>query len=538
MVLLRQISVERLGRGVQQIATETRDDAVRDNVLVHRVVGPARAPTIEQPDDPIRIAFAMPEPAAEKAVAARDRESSRGRGRRERRANRRFELGSDAFVGIEAKHPVVRGLRHRETLLRTETEPGLRDDPRAAAAGDFHGIIAAAGIDDDDFTGERCGRKAFRKLSGCIARDHTKTQGKLTGHARDDRGAVGAAQDDDARILRGFAGPLAGVRRVNAILVVRPSSLGDIVHALALVADVRAERPELAIDWVAEESFAPLVALDPGVRRVIPVGLRRWRGHLAAAATWREMAAFRRDLRRDRYAAVLDLQEQVKGAVIAGIARGPRHGPDRASIREPIATLAHDMHHAIDPDQHLIDRCRQLAAAALGYRADGPPRFGLIAPAPVAVGATPERPYLIFLHATSRADKLWPEANWRALIATFADAGFAVLLPWGSAEERARSERLATGEPAARVPPRLAFPDLAGLIDRAELVVGVDTGLVHLAAALGTPTVSLFVATDAKLAGVERTSASARDLGGVGRIPTPEAVVDAAGAVLRRAPRC
>jgi heptosyltransferase-1 len=113
-----------------------------------------------------------------------------------------------------------------------------------------------------------------------------------------------------------------------------------------------------------------------------------------------------------------------------------------------------------------------------------------------------------------------------------------MLLPWGSAEERARSERLAAGEPAARVPPRLALPDLAGLIGRAELVVGVDTGLVHLAAALGTPTVSLFVATDAKLAGVERASASARDLGGVGRIPTPEAVVDAAGAVLRRAPRC
>ena len=376
MVLFRQISVKRLGRDVQQIAAEARDGTVRDNVLVHRVLGPARAATVEQPDNPIRIAFAMPEPAAEKAVAARNCKRSRARRRSERRANCRFEFRSDAFVGIEAKYPVMRGLRHCETLLWTETKPRLRDDPRAAAAGDFHGIIAAAGIDDDDFTGERCRRKAFRKLSGCIARDHTKTQGKLPGHARDDRGAVGAAQDDEARILRGFAGPLAGDCRVNAILVVRPSSLGDIVHALALVADLRAQRPELAVDWVAEESLAPLVALDPGVRRVIPLGLRRWRRHLFAAATWREMAAFRRDIRRDQYAAVLDLQEQVKGAVVALIARGPRHGPDRESIRESIATLAHDMHHAIDPNQHLIDRCRQLAAAALGYRADGPPRFG------------------------------------------------------------------------------------------------------------------------------------------------------------------
>jgi len=325
---------------------------------------------------------------------------------------------------------------------------------------------------------------------------------------------------------------------VSAILVVRPSSLGDIVHALALVADIRTHRPALAVDWVAEEAFVPLVALHPGVRRVIPVALRRWRQHLFNARTWREIAAFRRDIRRDRYAAILDLQEQLKGAVVAGAARGPRHGPDRASIREPIATLLHDVHHAIDPDQHLIDRCRQLAASALGYRVDGPPRFGLVAPIPAAGVAMPDRPYLIFLHATSRADKLWPEANWRELIATFARAGFAILLPWGNSPERARSERLAAGEPAARVPPWQPLGELAGLIARAELVVGVDTGLVHLAAALGTPTVAIFVATDARLAGVERASPAARDLGGVGRVPTLDAVVDAARELMRVVPRC
>jgi heptosyltransferase-1 len=145
---------------------------------------------------------------------------------------------------------------------------------------------------------------------------------------------------------------------------------------------------------------------------------------------------------------------------------------------------------------------------------------------------------MIFLHATSRADKLWPEANWRALIGAFARAGFAILLPWGDAEERARSERLAEGEPAARVPLRQTLESLAALIARAELVVGVDTGLVHLAAALGTPTVSLFVATDARLAGVERASAFAHDLGGIGRTPSVDAVIDTAGALLRRVPSC
>jgi len=327
-------------------------------------------------------------------------------------------------------------------------------------------------------------------------------------------------------------------RGVTAILVVRPSSLGDIVHALALVADVREYRPGTAVDWVAEEGFAPLVALDPGIRRVVPFALRRWRNHPLSAAAWREMSTFRDDLRRDRYSAVLDVQEQLKGALIALLARGVRHGPDRASIREPIVTLAYDVHHAIDPNQHLIDRCRQLAAAALGYRAEGPPRFGLVAPLVAASGVMPDQPYMIFLHATSRADKLWPEANWRTLIGAFVRAGFAVLLPWGTPDEQTRSERLAAGETAARVPPRQPLGALAGLIARAELVVGVDTGLVHLAAALGTPTVSLFVATDARLAGVERASAAGRDLGGVGQVPSVDAVLDAAGALLRRVPSC
>jgi len=322
---------------------------------------------------------------------------------------------------------------------------------------------------------------------------------------------------------------------MSAVLVVRPSSLGDIVHALALVADVRRHRPDLAIDWVAEEPYVPLVALHPGVRRVIPIAFRRWRHRLLAAATWPEVAALRRDLHATRYAAILDLQEQVKGALIARIARGVRHGPDRASIREPVATLLHDVHHPIDPAQHLVDRCRQLAAAALGYAVDGPPRFGIVPP-PAPRDAVTDRPYVVFVHATSRADKQWPEADWRRLIATLGDAGYVVLLPWGSADERARSERLATGAPAALVPPHQSLPAMAGLLARAQLVVGVDTGLVHLAAALGTPTVALFTVTDPGLAGVERASANARDLGGAGRVPALADVRTAADALLHRSP--
>jgi len=325
----------------------------------------------------------------------------------------------------------------------------------------------------------------------------------------------------------------------NAILVVRPSSLGDIVHALTIVADVRAHRPELAIDWVAEAGFVPLLELHPGLRHVIPVALRRWWRRPFAASSWREFASFRHALRRENYAAVLDLQEQVKGALIARIARGVRHGPDRSSIREPIATLLHERHHAIDPTQHFIVRCRALAGAALGYRVEGPPRFGLVPPPP-PVGAIPDRPFVAFFHGTSRLEKLWPDAHWRRLIEMFAASGFSVILPWGSDAEHARSERLAAGVPDARVPPspRQSLPALAVLLARAELVIGVDTGLVHLAAALGTPTVSLFVATDPRSCGVGLAGPWARDLGGIGAPPTPEIVERTAAELMRRAPRC
>jgi heptosyltransferase-1 len=326
---------------------------------------------------------------------------------------------------------------------------------------------------------------------------------------------------------------------LSAILVVRPSSLGDIVHALTIVADVQAHRPLLAIDWVAETGFVPLVELHPGIRRIVPVALRRWRHRPLAPSTWREFASFRQVLRREEYSAVLDLQEQVKGALIARMARGVRHGPDRASIREPIAALAHDSHHAIDREQHFIARCRGLAAAALGYVVEGPPRFGLQAP-PAAGGMLPDRPFVAFFHGTSRADKLWPDAHWRRLVEEFAALGMAVILPWGSDAERARSERYAARIADARVPPppRQSLPSLAALVARAELVVGVDTGLVHLAAALGTPTVSLFVATDPLRCGVGAAGPWARDLGGIGTPPAPDAVLRAAAELMRNAPRC
>jgi heptosyltransferase-1 len=323
---------------------------------------------------------------------------------------------------------------------------------------------------------------------------------------------------------------------VSAILVVRPSSLGDVVHALSLVTDLVAARPGATIDWVAEEAFVELPALSPHVRRVIPLALRRWRRAPFAAATWAGVAAFRRDLAAERYDAILDLQEQVKGGVVSRMARGTRHGFDRGSIREPLAACFDDVHHRVPRAMHFAQRCRALAAAALGYPCQGTPRWTLRTAPPAY--AWPDRPVVVVLHATSREDKLWPEARWRTLIGGFADAGFATVLPWGSASERARSERLAAGIGHALVPPRQSVSALAALLARAALAVGVDTGLTHLAAALGTPTVAIFTATDPAGAGVAVAGAHARDLGGNGVVPSAADVQTAAGALLRAGPRC
>jgi heptosyltransferase I len=339
-------------------------------------------------------------------------------------------------------------------------------------------------------------------------------------------------------LRRTFDAPLrfSAAGTMSGVLVVRPSSLGDVVYALALVSDIAAHRPGVSVDWVAEDAFVDLVRLDPRIRRVVPLALRRWRHAPLARATWRDMATFRRALRQERYDAILNLQEQVKGAVVSWFAEGTRHGLDRANIREPIATLVDHVHHPVSKDLHIVDRCRGIAAAALGYAADGPPRWQFELP-PITP-AMPAGPYALAYHATSRTDKEWPEDRWRALVGHFARAGFVTLLPWFSASEQARSLRIADGSEGAVVPPRQTLPELATLARHAEIVVGVDTGLTHLAAALGTSTVAIFTSTDPHLAGVSRAGPHARDAGGNGLVPSLAEIVDVCGQLLRQAPRC
>jgi heptosyltransferase-1 len=253
------------------------------------------------------------------------------------------------------------------------------------------------------------------------------------------------------------------------------------------------------------------------------VAIRRWRGSLLAAATWSELGAFRAALRNERYDAVIDSQGLLKSALVAAQALGRTHGFDRASAREPFAARFYDVTHAVHGNLHAVDRNRQLAAAALGYRVDDPCDYGLRVTPAIASG-----PYALFFTMTSRDDKLWPEEHWRALGNALASRGLDCLLPWGTEEERRRCARIAAAIPGAVVPRRMALAEIARLVREARFVVGVDTGLAHLAAALAVPVVGLYCSSDPALTGLHG-GGRLWNLGKAGAPPTVQAVLEALG---------
>jgi heptosyltransferase-1 len=279
-------------------------------------------------------------------------------------------------------------------------------------------------------------------------------------------------------------------QRPRRILLVKMSSLGDVIHNLPVASDIRRNCPDATIDWVVEEQYTRLVAMHPAVDRVIPVALRRWRLSPLSAATWREFGAFRRALRNHEYDAIVETQGLLKSALVAKMARGPIHGFGRGTAREPLASRFYDTTLEFPPQAHKIFRYRSVAAQAIGYAVAPEIDYGIASSAPPSQIASGR--YCIAFHATARAAKLWPDANWTELVRRLEKAGYACILPWGSGEERARSERIAAANSAAIVPPRLALDDMSALIAGAEFVVGVDTGLMHLAAALSRPVVGIF----------------------------------------------
>jgi heptosyltransferase I len=277
------------------------------------------------------------------------------------------------------------------------------------------------------------------------------------------------------------------------VLIVKLSSLGDVVHAMPVVADISAAHPQATINWVVEPAFAPLVRRVEGVGHVIECALRRWRGLGLTPAVFQEGRAFFKQLRAQRYDAVIDLQGLTKSALMARLAHGPSHGlanqTEGSSFERPARWLVHHPIY-VAPHTHALDRSRQLAARALGYSVQGPPLFGLGGQVNTA-GTHP--PTLALVHGSSRADKLWPLPHWVTLGQRAVAEGWRIALPHAGAIELQRAQQLqqALGS-AAEVWPAMALDALARRLAATQGVVGVDSGVSHMAVALNLPHVQIY----------------------------------------------
>lgn len=284
------------------------------------------------------------------------------------------------------------------------------------------------------------------------------------------------------------------------ILLVKMSSMGDVIHTLAAVTDAKSILPDLEIHWVVEEGFQQIPTWHPGVKKVIPLGFRRLRKNplnLFFSNEWRD---FVKSIRAEKYDLVIDAQGLLKSVFVARKAKVPVAGLDEDSAREPFASRFYRYRYFVDTEQHAVERTRQLIAQALSYPLPGHSAdFGLEGDFPTAI-ELPKK-YLFFIHSTTWPEKHWPEQYWQSLAEKACQQGYSVCLPWSSEEERSRANRIASVDDKVIVLKKMSLHDVAAVIKRAECVVAVDTGLGHLTAALNKPAISLYGPTSPKKVG-------------------------------------
>ena len=286
------------------------------------------------------------------------------------------------------------------------------------------------------------------------------------------------------------------------VLIVKTSSMGDVLHTLPALTDAMHAIPGIRFDWVVEENFAQIPSWHPAVDKVLPVAIRRWRKHWFGSQQREERVLFKRELQSRQYDIVIDAQGLIKSAaLVTRLARGVKHGQDSRSAREPFVSWWYDKRHEISKKQHAVERTRELFAKSLGYEKPQTQGDYSIAAHFSALTTNETVPYLVFLHATTRDNKHWPEAHWRELIEQVQPFGLKVKLPWGAEHEHQRARRLAEGFNDVEVLPKLSLEAVAQQLAGARAVVSVDTGLSHLTAALDRPNVTLYGPTDPGLIG-------------------------------------
>lgn len=287
------------------------------------------------------------------------------------------------------------------------------------------------------------------------------------------------------------------------VLIVRLSSMGDVVQTLPALTEAAKHIPDIRFDWVLDESFAEIARWHPLVDNIIISNHRKWRRNFKNTLKNGEIIQFIKNLRAKKYDYVVDLQTGYKSAVVTRLAKGLRCGYTKEAVREKGAQWAYQKQFFVPKKMHTIHRMRSLLALALNYKIDilEAPDYGI----DVARLETPElelpKPYLVFVHFASWDSKNWPENYWKKLIETATQNGFFIVLPWGNETEKQRAFRLAEHKDNVLVLPSLTISQKANILAHAQAVVGCDTGLSHIAAALETPTITLHGPTDPELGG-------------------------------------
>ncbi len=298
--------------------------------------------------------------------------------------------------------------------------------------------------------------------------------------------------------------------------------MGDVIHNLAVVTDLYRAFPAIEIDWVTEAPYAELVALHPNVKQIFPIHLRALKKQWWRMSLWAQFREERGRLAAQQYDCVIDTQGLVKSAMVARGSGQPVSGFSKSVARESMAAQFYARTFDIPREQHAVERNRQLVATAMGYKISTHADYGLSTQMPRPAWLSGHS-YIVLLHATSRADKEWPIDNWIALAKKLNDQSLLVVLPWGNENEKSVSEKMAAELINAIVPPAMNLAEAAKLLANATGVVGVDTGLAHLAVAFNRPTVGIYVSTKPALTGLYG-GASAINLGGKQSNPSVEAV--------------
>ena len=316
---------------------------------------------------------------------------------------------------------------------------------------------------------------------------------------------------------------------IKKILLIKTSSLGDVIHCLPVIDDIRGHYDNAQIDWVVEESFADIPRMHAGVNHVFTVAMRRWKKAIFSKNTWQEISAFKQLIKQNKYDAIIDCQGLLKSALISKQANGAKYGYDKQSIREPTASWFYDKTYNISYQQHAVTRNRTLCAMSLGYAVPtNAPDYGIEKHGITASKQTLDLPenFVIGLHGTSRDSKLWPVENWVNLGKELAKQNLSLALPWATKAEFERANTINNQLLNGFVLPKMSIAKIATVIANAKAAVGVDTGLSHLAAALNIPTIAIYTDTNPALTGVMAGSkAPAINLGGINNMPSVDDVL-------------